>query len=474
MSDPVLEPPQIKTAIPAKKARYCQAWRWHFFAGLYAIPFMLMLAITGMIMLLFRPLIEPALYSEITHVQPGQNYLSWEQQRYKVAQAYPDGQVTQLTLPKTADESSRFLVKTSEGTNLQVFINPYTGDVLGNYDKNDTLYALADEIHGTFLLGKTGDALIELSMGFSLVLLITGFYMWWPRLKQRKVSFWKPSMGYQGRSFWKELHGVTGVWLSAILVFFIITGLSWTGIWGARIVQPWNSFPAGVWGGVPVSDQTHATLNPGVNEEVPWNLELVPMPESGSLTGKPGIPETFSVNLDTVVAYGKDNGMTTFRVSIPQSETGVYTLMAATMSGDITDARQDRTIHIDQYTGNKLGDIGYNDYSLIAKSMATGIGLHMGLWGNWNLVSNLIACLLTIFLCAGGCVLWWKRRPSAQKQSLNAPPLSEKPELLSWKAAVLIWASISVFVPLMGAAVILILIADSIYAMTTRQFSNNS
>ena len=30
---------------------YITAWRWHFYAGLYVAPFLIMLAVTGLIML---------------------------------------------------------------------------------------------------------------------------------------------------------------------------------------------------------------------------------------------------------------------------------------------------------------------------------------------------------------------------------------------------------------------------------------
>lgn len=42
-----------KSSVPATatpSAFYRAAWRWHFYAGLYVIPFLLMLAITGLIM----------------------------------------------------------------------------------------------------------------------------------------------------------------------------------------------------------------------------------------------------------------------------------------------------------------------------------------------------------------------------------------------------------------------------------------
>ena len=39
------------SAAPAARKFYFVAWRWHFYAGLYVIPFLLMLAVTGLIML---------------------------------------------------------------------------------------------------------------------------------------------------------------------------------------------------------------------------------------------------------------------------------------------------------------------------------------------------------------------------------------------------------------------------------------
>ena len=44
-------------------------WRWHFYAGLYVIPFMLMLSLTGLVML-FDDEIEQARYQDELVVMP--------------------------------------------------------------------------------------------------------------------------------------------------------------------------------------------------------------------------------------------------------------------------------------------------------------------------------------------------------------------------------------------------------------------
>ena len=40
-------------AAPALGRFHLLAWRWHFYAGLYVVPFLLMLALTGLVMVFF-------------------------------------------------------------------------------------------------------------------------------------------------------------------------------------------------------------------------------------------------------------------------------------------------------------------------------------------------------------------------------------------------------------------------------------
>ena len=38
---------------PADSRFYAVAWRWHFYSGLYVVPFLMMLALTGLVMVFF-------------------------------------------------------------------------------------------------------------------------------------------------------------------------------------------------------------------------------------------------------------------------------------------------------------------------------------------------------------------------------------------------------------------------------------
>jgi len=127
------------------------------------------------------------------------------------------------------------------------------------------------------------------------------------------------------------------------------------------------------------------------------------------------------------------------------------------MDGDTTDPMGDRTVHVDQYSGKVLAEVGFADYGLAAKSMAVGIALHQGDMGLWNTILNTIFCLLIVFLCISGVVMWWKRRPSGALR-LAAPPLPV--DLPLWKGAVFLALLLSLAFPLVGLTLLAAMALD--------------
>jgi uncharacterized iron-regulated membrane protein len=245
-----------------------------------------------------------------------------------------------------------------------------------------------------------------------------------------------------------------------VLFVFLLTGLSWTGVWGAQVVQPWGSFPAAKWDAVPQSDATHASLNPAGGHEVPWGLEQTPLPASGSAAGVPGVPAGQPVNLDAVATLARSLGFKgQHHIQLPRDETGVFTLSADTMSGDLGNPTHDRTVHVDRYTGRVLAEVAFADYPLAAKAMAVGIALHQGDLGLWNALLNVVFCLAIVFLCVSGVVMWWKRRPSGSWRMV-APPAPKNLKL--WKGGALVMCAVALAFPLSGAVLIAVLLVDGL------------
>lgn len=435
------------------RAFYIAAWRWHFYAGLYVAPFLVMLAVTGLIMLYVSAFV--GLNGERGTIPQGTAPMPVTALADAAAAVVPGGRVAQYVAPLSPSHVAVFRVE-ADDTATAVQINPYTAEVLGRSDWDGGWYALATDIHGTLMLGTTGDRLIEIAAGFGVVLIVTGLYLWWPRERQGLARALVPDLRARGRSLWKSLHQTVGFWVAAVLLVFLISGLSWAGIWGDRLVQAWSTFPAEKWDNVPLSDKTHADMNHGALKEVPWGLEQTPMPASGSQAGATAVAHP--VTLDSVAAFAASQGFVgRFQVNLPGDETGVWTVSHDSMSNDGPDPSADRTIHIDQYTGNVLADVGFGDYSAYAKAMAYGIAFHEGDMGLWNLVLNAVFCLSVIFLSVSGLVMWWIRRPSGAPR-LAAPPLPAN--LPMWKGAVLLGLLVSLAFPLVGLTLLAVLALD--------------
>ncbi len=129
------------------------------------------------------------------------------------------------------DRVAAFAVQVGEDQ-TGVTLNPYTGEVVETFPWGGGWYDFATEIHGTLLIGNTGDWLIEAAASLGIVMVVTGIYLHWPRGGTGWGAALVPQIGKRGRAFWKSMHGAVGMWMSLILLVFLISGLSWAGIWG--------------------------------------------------------------------------------------------------------------------------------------------------------------------------------------------------------------------------------------------------
>ena len=429
---------------------YFAAWRWHFYAGLVVIPFLTILAISGMMMLWIAWV--DGRDGERTAVVPQETAQPVSVQADAAVAAVPNGTLKQYVAPRRDDLAALFRVD-ADGDAVMVAVDPYTAQVVETFPRRSGWYDFFDGVHGDLLLGTPGDRILETAASLSLVLVATGLYMWWPRGGGWRQTL-LPSFT-KGRSLWKSLHGVVGIWVSVILVFFLISGLAWAGIWGGKMVQAWSQFPAEKWDNVPLSDVTHASLNHD-RREVPWALEKTPMPASGSDAGIVGIAGP--VNLDSVDMLARAVGFDArYQLNLPRGETGVWTMSRDSMSTDSTSPTTDRTMHVDQYTGKILADVRFEDYSLAGQAMAVGIALHMGTLGLWSVLANTLVCLAVLFLCVSSVVLWWKRRPAGAGR-LAAPPMPK--EMPLWQGAVLVGLGVSMAFPMAGLALLTALAID--------------
>lgn len=452
--DPTRVPMDDIQAKPVNKF-YFAAWRWHFYAGLYVIPFLIMLAVTGLAMLWISTL--SGRDGEWIAVEPTGAPVSIAAQSQAALDAVPGGTLKQYVAPRADDLVAIFRVDTASDA-IMVAVNPYTAEVLKEMPRREGWYDFISNIHGTIMLGVTGDRMIEIAASLTMVLIATGLYLWWPRGTGLRAAL-VPNLAAKGRAFWKSLHSTVGVWISVLLVAYLLSGLSWSGVWGEKFVQAWSTLPAEKYA-APPSDSIHATMNHANTKEVPWALEQTPMPASGSNAGATGLAEGVAPTLETVTAFARQIGFDQrYQLNFPQDEEGVWTISRDSMSNDSANPMSDRTVHIDQYSGKVLADLRFSDYSVYGQGMAVGIALHEGDMGPLNVAVSTIFCLSVIFISVSGVVMWWKRRPAGAVR-LVAPPMPRDMPL--WQGGVLVGLAVSLAFPMAGITLLGLLVLDTL------------
>ncbi|MBJ9974750.1 PepSY domain-containing protein [Pseudomonas sp. S75] len=447
-----------------KPSFYNLAWRWHFYAGLFVAPFMILLAITGIIYL-FKPQLDPLMYRDLMVVEAGAQRQSADTLLASVRLAYPQAHVGQYLPPPSAERSAQFVVHDA-GRELNVFVDPYSARVLGAQDGKRNLQAIARALHGELMIGTLGDRLVELAAGWGIVLVVSGLYLWWPRGRSGAGVLW-PRLTARGRLLWRDLHAVVGFWGSALLLFMLLSGMTWTGLWGKQYAALWNRFPAAMWTEVPVSDQQAGALNTAHRQTVPWALENTPMPVSGAHAEHMGhgqahsAPAAPQVSLQQVQDLADARGVAPgYSITAPTTAQGVFTV-----SVFADDPRHDATLHVDQYTGKVLADVRWQDYGTAARATELGVMLHEGrMYGPVHQALILLVCLMILLGALSGLVMWWKRRPQG---GLGVPRLRH--DLPRWKTAVGVMLVLGVAFPLVGVSMVVMWLIDGVVLRRSRR-----
>lgn len=451
-------------AEPSGKARafYRAVWRCHFYAGLFVIPFVIILSITGIIYL-FKPQLDAAIYRELLFVTPQNTAVTADAQRSAVLAKYQNSAIKSFTAPSGPDRSSQFDITAADGRGLSVFVDPYSGNVLGDYETDKSLPNYAFGIHGELMIGKWGDHIVELVASWAVVMMITGLYLWFPRGDRGWFAALVPNLRTKNKSsFWYGLHSSAGFYASLLILFMLISGLFWTDLWGVKFAGLWSDFPKDKNPTAFSSAKTTGSLNSGAEKKIAWAAENMPLPESGhhehhaGMQMPPAGPEASAadVTLDSIVATARErNVISGYSILFPQTPNGVYTIAAPADDP----VRQD-TIHVDRFSGAVLAQVGFADYPTVPRIVSFAISIHQGRYfGLANQLLMLVAALSVLFLAFSGILMWWKRRPA---KKLGAPPVPADPRMR--RMALVLILALGIILPFVGASLLIVLFLDLI------------
>jgi uncharacterized iron-regulated membrane protein len=436
---------------------YRAVWRWHFYAGVFCIPFVIWLACTGSIYL-FKPQIERWLDRPYDHLHLGGNRATPEQIALAAVAAVPHATLHYYELPPSADAAVRVIVGVGQHE-FRVYVNPQSLAILRVGDEDKRPMVVLSHLHGELLAGDTGSRIVELAASWAIVLLVSGLYLWWPRQTEKLAGVLWVRLGKGKRIFWRDLHAVTGVWVTAFALFILLTGLPWAKGWGSyfkKVRQITGTATAH-------QDWTNGRSSE-LAERASHNHNVL-----GAQNEVSGMEHAAHMQHQVVTLTGPQ-AYAPFNVLVPTAASlhlaDPVEIMPATRTGGtwtIKSDSQNRTlrdiIQADPKTGAVVSRQNFNQRLLFDRMVGVGVAAHEGqLFGVFNQILGLATAMGLVTLCISAVVLWWRRRNVGV---LGAPVPQAKPSFSFVVAAVII--ALAIYLPEMAASLALVLLLEKLF-----------
>ena len=444
--------PELENVKAAEQSRrrYRAIWRWHFYAGVFCIPFVIWLSITGAIYL-FRPQIERWLDRPYDHLQLTGVRATPEQIARAAVKAVPHSILHYYELPPNPTAAARVVV--GVGVNeFRVYVHPVTQNVLYIINEDHRPMTLLAHLHGQLLVGRWGSYLIELAASWAIVMLFTGLYLWWPRQSEKLAGVIWIRFGKGQRIFWRDLHAATGLWVSAFALFLIVTGLPWANGWGAyfksirrmtgtaAIRQDWTTGRA-----------SELAARSALNNNTLNAMPDMPGMDHAEHTMLPTSSDAYAA-FDRLVPLAASLGLAPPVKIMPAATPGaMWTIKSDSQNRTLRDV-----VQADPQTGAVVGRQNFNQTMLIDRIVGVGIATHEGqLFGVINQLLGLLTALGLVALCVSALVLWWKRRHVGV---LGAPVPIEPPR---WSFALIAAViALAIYLPELGISIALTILVE--------------
>ncbi len=466
--------PQKALAIAAQRAGQRRAlYFWHAWSALMVAPVLLLLLLSGSIYLFDREFDHAWRASAYAVVPTGRAAASLQQQQDFLRQQYPTATLRKVLLPREATQAVCWQLDMEAGSRL-LYLDPYQLKVNAIEDPARAPMALVRRLHGELLAGTVGGYVIEWMSCWTLFLLLTGAWLWWPRQWRWGGVLW-PRRRADGSRHWRDWHAISAMLASLMLAFLVLTGLPWSIFWGPQFanishqlsqaaglawIAPSPNFHANVaLLGSSSSDPatSHAqhsaasaptaptivTDAPVTGAAEPWSTQFHQVPSVAK--AQQGLADIQQIST-ALALLPLDRFGPGVRVFYPENAHAPFKISYVPDK-----AQGQRTIYVDAHSGKVLDDIGWQRYSFAAKVVEWGVMTHLGRqYGLVNQLLNLLFCLIAMAAILAGLRLCWLRRHAGrwlpQKSANDRLPRALQVSLLALALLLpLLWLSLALY-----------------------------
>jgi uncharacterized iron-regulated membrane protein len=390
--------------------RYRTVWRWHFYGGLFCVPFILWLSVTGGLYL-FKPQIEAMIdrpYAGLNFTGP---LASPSQQAAAAVHVVSGSVLHRFVLSDHIDQATQIVVGTG-AQETRIYVHPQTLAVLNRVGEEDRLMRVVFRLHGELMAGAAGSLLVELAASWAIVMLLTGLFLWWPRAGAGLAGTLYPRLRHGKLAFWRDLHAVTGIWVCFFAITLILTGLPWVNNWG-NYLKALRGIAAGYsekqdWSaGTGADARDRAALDKGAR------LMMGEHAGHGGMTmvdaGAPLAP------LDVIVPRAQALNLAgPVEISPPTGPDGLWAIKSNAANRTLR-----TNFTIDGATGTLVSREDFDQRPFIDRAIGIGVAAHEGALFGWvNQLLGLLTVSGLFLLASSAIVMWWRRRPGG---TIGAP-----------------------------------------------------
>ncbi len=193
----------------------------HLFAGLTVGLVLVIMAGAGAWMV-FRPQLESLAYPELFTVKPGTQRVSLDILAANAAAVYPGRKMTQVRF--WSDPARSVMIRCANSD--QIYLDPWTGRVLGMQNRYRGLFGRAEDIHRFLGLGSTVGTHVTGVAAFGFIFIIlSGLVLWVPPAWRALRGALTLRFNLSGRAALLNWHRTLGAYAAVFVLLSALTGL---------------------------------------------------------------------------------------------------------------------------------------------------------------------------------------------------------------------------------------------------------
>ncbi|MGI2902636.1 PepSY-associated TM helix domain-containing protein [Tolypothrix sp. VBCCA 56010] len=355
----------------------------HRYIGLIVGLVLIIIGLTGSLLVFEKEINQFLLSQQFGQVIPQEQRIKVETVLETVKTAYasqPDLKLLGINTLGDAHTPYRVFLQSTEKKRTEVFVNPYTGAIMGARLWDNTLIGLTLKLHYQLLAGKIGEIIVGIIGFLFFILSITGILLWsgWRKL----ISGFKIKCNTHIKSVNFYIHKVAGIVTGVFLTAIAFTGFCW------------NFY-----------DQTKPLIYAATLTPIP------PDPVSQVIVGK--LPRGLTEILQKADA-ALPGAVTTY-IRLPQTPEGVFRI--GKKLPQETNEYGYSQVYLDQYTGEVVQLKNGLEASRADQVLNSFAPVHYGtFWGLPTRILYVFVGLAPLVLFITGFVMWWYRYKGKRRQ----------------------------------------------------------